>query len=210
MLGAHLDSWHTATGATDNAIGSAIMLEAVRILEALDLHPRRTIRLALWSGEEQGLLGSRDYVARHFGTFEHPQPDFGKLTAYLNLDSGTGRIRGANVFGPAESARILAATLAPFADWGVVGASAHRNRAEGASDHTSFNAAGLPGIRFHQDPIEYRSDTWHTNLDTYERIVPEDVKSAAAVIAAAAWQLATRDEMLPRFSADQMPAPLAQ
>src|SRR6266852_656856 len=118
MLGGHLDSWHSATGATDNAIGCAVMMEAARILKALGVKPRRTIRVALWSGEEEGLLGSKAYVKEHFGTAEDPKPEFVKLDAYFNVDSGTGRIRGAGVFGPPEDADILRPILAPFADLG--------------------------------------------------------------------------------------------
>jgi hypothetical protein len=207
MLGGHLDSWHAATGATDNAVGCTIMLEAARILHTLGLKPRRTIRVALWSGEEQGLLGSKAYVKEHFGTFEQPKPEYFKFNGYLNIDSGTGRIRGANVFGPPETATVLRQALAPFEDLGVVGAIANASRRTGGTDSTSFNEAGLPGINLAQDPIEYGTHTWHTNLDTYERIVESDVRSAAVVVAAAVYHLAMRDEMLPRFTKDKMPAP---
>jgi carboxypeptidase Q len=207
MLGGHLDSWHAATGATDNAIGCAMMMEVARILKAIGVKPRRTIRVALWSGEEQGLLGSKAYVKEHFGTFESPKPEYAKFNGYFNIDSGTGRVRGASIFGPPEAATILREALAPFEDLGVEGAIATTSRRTGGSDHTSFNEAGLPGIGMGQDPIEYFTHTWHTNLDTYERIVEEDVKSAAIVIAAAVYHLAMRDEMLPRFSKEKMPAP---
>lgn len=207
MLGAHLDSWHSATGATDNAIGSSMMMEAVRIIQSLGLKPRRTIRLALWSGEEQGLLGSAAYVKQHFGTFENPKPEYSKLVGYLNIDSGTGRVRGASVFGPSDAASVLRTALAPFEDLGVVGAASTNSRATGGTDSTSFNAAGLPGIGLGQDPIEYQSHTWHTNLDTYERIIPDDAIKSSTVIAAAVWHLANRDEMLPRFGKEQMPKP---
>ncbi|HEX8635523.1 MAG TPA: M20/M25/M40 family metallo-hydrolase [Pyrinomonadaceae bacterium] len=207
MLGGHLDSWHAATGATDNAVGCTIMLEAARILHTLGLKPRRTIRVALWSGEEQGLLGSKAYVKEHFGTFERPKPEYFKFNGYFNIDSGTGRIRGATVFGPPEAATALRHALAPFEDLGVVGAIATASRRTGGTDSTSFNEAGLPGIGLTQDPIEYGSHTWHTNLDTYERIVESDVRSAAIVVAAAVYHLAMRDEMLPRFTKEKMPAP---
>ena len=207
MLGGHLDSWHAATGATDNAIGCTIMLEAARILNTLGIKPRRTIRVALWSGEEQGLLGSKAYVKEHLGTFENPKPEYSKFNGYFNIDSGTGRIRGANVFGPPETATVLRQALAPFEDLGVMGAIATTSRRTGGTDSTSFNEAGLPGIGFGQDPIEYGTHTWHTNLDTYERIVEPDVKSAAIVVAAAVYHLAMRDGMLPRFTKDRMPAP---
>ncbi len=205
MLGGHLDSWHSATGATDNAVGCATMMEAARILKAIGVKPRRTIRVVCWSGEEQGLLGSQAYVKRHFGSVENPLPEFGKFNGYFNIDSGTGRARGMSVFGPPEAAAVLREALAPFADLGVVGAISSKSRGLGGTDHTSFNAAGLPGIGVQQDPIEYFSTTWHTNLDTYERIIENDVKSSAIVIAAAVYALAMSDEMLPRFKAGEMP-----
>jgi len=207
MLGGHLDSWHAATGATDNAIGVAVMMEAARIIKALDLKPRRTIRVALWSGEEQGLLGSKAYVAKHFGTAEAPTEAFQKFGGYLNVDSGTGRVRGATVFGPPDAARILREIVAPFEDLGIVGAAPTTSRRTGGSDHTSFNAAGLPGIGLLQDPIEYQSYTWHTNLDTYERVVEVDAKKSATIIASTLYHLATRDELLPRFAPADMPKP---
>jgi len=208
MLGGHLDSWHGGTGATDNAIGCAIMMEAARLIEAAGLKPRRTIRVALWSGEEEGLLGSLAYVKQHFGTAEDPKPEWFKLDAYLNVDTGTGRIRGAGVFGPPEAAAVIRPVLKQFEEWGVGGASSTSSRAVGGTDSTSFNNAGLPGIGMSQDPIEYNTMTHHTNLDTYERIVPDDVKKDAAIIAAQIWHLANRDEMLPRFPKDKMPAPV--
>jgi hypothetical protein len=199
MLGAHLDSWHAATGATDNAAGCAVMMEAVRLLKALGVTPRRTIRIALWSGEEQGLLGSRAYVAEHFGTVEKPKPAFDKLKGYLNLDTGTGRIRGATVYGPPAAATFLARLFTPFEDFGVFGARATSSRAGGGTDSGSFSSAGLPGINFSQDPIEYNSHTWHTNLDTYERIVEQDVKQAAIVVASTVYHLAMTEGALPRI-----------
>ena len=206
MLGGHLDSWHSATGATDNAIGCAVMMEAVRILQSVGARPRRTIRVALWSGEEQGLLGSRAYVAEHFGTAEAPKPAFGKLSAYWNVDGGTGRIRGATVFGPPDAAGIVTRLLAPFDDFGVYGAIATSGRNAGGTDSGAFNLAGLPGISTAQDSIEYESHTHHTNLDTYERIVWDDVRKAAVITASMVYHLATREELLPRFAADAMPA----
>jgi Zn-dependent M28 family amino/carboxypeptidase len=205
LLGGHLDSWHAATGATDNATGCATMMEAARILKAIGVQPRRTIRVALWAGEEQGLLGSSAYVAEHYGTFEDPKPDYDNFNGYFNVDSGTGRVRGLSVFGPPEAAAILREAVAPFEDLGVVGAMASSSRRRGGSDHTSFNAAGLPGIGVSQDPIEYGSHTWHTNLDTYERVIEDDLKNTAIVVAATIYQLAMRDEMLPRFTAEDMP-----
>ncbi len=205
MLGGHLDSWHAATGATDNAIGCAIMMEAARILKALDVKPRRTIRVALWSGEEQGLLGSQAYVKQHFGSFEDKKPGYEKFGGYFNIDSGTGRVRGASVFGPPEAASILREILEPFKNDGVMGAVPSRSRRLGGSDNTSFNQAGLPGIGMGQDPIEYNSHTWHTNLDTYERILEDDVKKNAMIVAWSVYQLAMRDALLPRLPAAEMP-----
>jgi carboxypeptidase Q len=207
MLGGHLDSWHAATGATDNAAGCAIMMEAARILTAIGVKPRRTIRVALWGGEEQGLLGSEAYVEQHFGTAENPKPAWHKFNGYFNIDSGTGRIRIGTVFGPPEAAAVLTQIFKPFDDFGLFGAMATSSRRSGGTDSTSFNQAGLPGIGFSQDPIQYNSHTWHTNLDTYERIVEDDVKKSAAAVASAVYHLAMRDEMLPRFAKDQMPAP---
>ena len=205
MLGGHLDSWHSATGATDNAVGCAVMMEAARILKAIGVQPRRTIRVALWSGEEQGLLGSQAYVKDHFGTFEAQKPEYAKLVAYMNIDSGTGRARGAGVFGPPQTAAVIREMLKPFEDIGVFGASATSSRGTGGTDHTSFNNIGLPGIGFAQDPIEYNSHTWHTNLDTYERVIEQDAKQSAITIASVLYHLAMRDEMLPRFTAAEMP-----
>jgi Zn-dependent M28 family amino/carboxypeptidase len=206
MLGGHLDSWHAATGATDNAIGCTIMMEAARILKTLGVKPRRTIRVALWSGEEQGLLGSQAYVKEHFGSFESQKPGFEKFGGYFNIDSGTGRVRGAGVFGPPQAANILREILEPFKNDGVVGAVTTRSRRLGGSDNTSFNEAGLPGIGMGQDPIEYGTHTWHTNLDTYERILEDDVKKDAMVVAWSVYQLAMRDDLLPRFAKSDMPA----
>jgi carboxypeptidase Q len=207
MLGGHLDSWHSATGATDNAIGCATMMEAARILKAVGVAPRRTIRVALWSGEEEGILGSQAYVKEHFGSFENPKAEYAKLVAYLNIDSGTGRARGAGVFGPPSAAAIVRQALKPFEDLGVFGASATTSRVVGGTDSTAFNNAGLPGIGFQQDPIEYNTHTHHTNLDNYERVIEDDVKASATAIAATLYQLAMRDEMLPRLPAADMPAP---
>jgi hypothetical protein len=209
MLGGHLDSWHSATGATDNAIGCATMMEAARILKAIGVKPRRTIRVTCWGGEEEGLLGSQAYVKKHFGTFESPTPEFAKFDGYFNIDSGTGRARALSVFGPPEAASILRDALAPFSDLGFAGVTAARGRNLGGTDSTSFNAAGLPGIGGQQDPIEYFNVTWHTNLDTYERIIEPDVKASAIVFAAAVYALAMRDDMLPRFKPADMPKPPA-
>ena len=205
MLGGHLDSWHSATGATDNAIGCATMMEAVRILKAIGVKPRRTIRVACWSGEEEGLLGSQAYVKQHFGSAENPTPEFRKFNGYFNIDSGTGRARGLSVFGPPEAAAVLRQALAPFSDLGFAGVVSSKSRGLGGTDSTSFNQAGLPGIGASQDPIEYFGVTWHTNLDTYERIIESDAKVSAIIFAAAVYTLAMRDELLPRFKANEMP-----
>jgi len=207
MLGGHLDSWHSATGATDNAIGCATMLEAIRVLNAIGVRPRRTIRVALWSGEEQGLLGSQAYVKEHFGSFESPKPEYANFAGYFNIDSGTGRARAMTVFGPAEAAAILKDATAPFLDNGFMGVMTTTSRRRGGSDHTSFNEVGLPGIGVQQDPIEYQTHTWHTNLDTYERIIEDDARQSAMAIAAAVYHLAMRDQLLPRLAKDKMPAP---
>ncbi|MEO7272727.1 MAG: M20/M25/M40 family metallo-hydrolase [Vicinamibacterales bacterium] len=206
MLGGHLDSWHSATGATDNAIGCAIMMEAARILKTIGVQPRRTIRVALWSGEEEGLLGSLAYVKEHFGSVENPKPEFAKFAGYLNIDTGTGKARGASVFGPPEAGRILRDALAPVKDLGVAGATVTTSRNVGGTDSTSFNNAGLPGIGFAQDSIEYGSHTHHTNLDTYERVIEDDVKASAVAVATLLYQLAMREEMLPRLPTADMPA----
>ena len=205
MLGGHLDSWHSATGATDNAIGCATMMEAARILKAIGIKPHRTIRVACWSGEEEGLLGSQAYVKQHFGSAENPTPEFRKFNGYFNIDAGTGRARGLSVFGPPEAATVLREALAPFADLGFAGVVSSKSRGLGGTDSTSFNQAGLPGIGAAQDPIEYFNVTWHTNLDTYERIIESDVKVSAIIFAAAVYTLAMRDEMLPRFKPSDMP-----
>ena len=191
LLGAHLDSWHAATGATDNAAGAAIMMEAMRILKASGVRPRRTIRLALWSAEEQGLLGSAAYVKQHF-TGAAAQS---RLSCYFNLDNGTGRIRGIYTQGNEAVNSLFAQWLAPFQD---LGAQTVSGRKAYGSDHTSFDAAGLPGFQFIQDPIDYLSRTHHTNQDTFDRLLPEDLKQAAVVVAAFAYNAAMLPELLPR------------
>ena len=207
MLGGHYDSWHDATGATDNGIGSSMMLEAARILAALHVKPRRTIRVALWSGEEEGLLGSLAYVEQHFGSFENQKPEYAKLDAYFNIDSGTGKPRGASVFGPAGAADMVREALMPFADWGFTGAVSTDSRRTGGTDSTSFNNAGLPGIGLAQDGFDYGSFTHHTNLDTYERIYEQDVREAAVEIASAVYAIAMADRMVERFRTSDMPKP---
>lgn len=210
MLGGHYDSWHDATGATDNGIGSSMMLEAARILAALHVKPRRTIRIALWSGEEEGLLGSLAYVQQHFGSFENQKPEYARLDAYFNIDSGTGRPRGAGVFGPAGAADMVREALMPFSDWGFMGVIASDSRRTGGTDSTSFNNAGLPGIGLAQDAFDYGSYTHHTNLDTYERIYEEDVRQGAVEIASAVYAMAMAEHMVPRFKDADMPKPVPE
>jgi carboxypeptidase Q len=207
MIGGHLDSWHSATGATDNAIGCSIMMEAARILLKLGVQPRRTIRVALWSGEEEGILGSQAYVKEHFGSFEAPKPEYSKLVGYLNIDTGTGQLRGASVFGPAAAAATLREILAPFQDLGIYGAAPSNSRVVGGTDSTAYSNAGLPGIGFQQDPIEYNTHTHHTNLDTYERVIEDDVKKAAVIVASTIYHLSMRDDILERFAPADMPPP---
>jgi Zn-dependent M28 family amino/carboxypeptidase len=188
MIGGHYDSWHAGTGAADNAAGTVVMMEALRILKELGLQPRRTIRIALWSGEEQGLYGSRNWVQNHPELHD-------RISAYLNFDNGTGRIRG--IYNQMNDAvtPIFEELLWPFRDLGVV---AVRHQNTGGTDHLAFDAAGIPGFQFIQDPIEYSVNTHHSNVDTYERLVLDDLKQAAVVVASLAYHLAMRDEMLPR------------
>jgi hypothetical protein len=209
MLGGHYDSWHGATGATDNGIGSSMMLEAIRLLQTLHVKPRRTIRVALWSGEEEGLLGSIAYVQQHFGTAENPKPEWAKLDIYFNIDDGTGKPRGASIFGPPAAATMLRDAFLPYyKDWGFFGVNPTTSRNLGGTDSTTFNNAGLPGVNLSQDQFDYNSETHHTNLDTYERIYEEDVREGAVEIASAVYAMAMADEMVPRFPAAQMPTPV--
>ena len=188
MIGGHLDSWHYGTGGTDNAAGSLVMMEAMRILASLNETPRRTIRIGLWSGEEQGLLGSRGWVEAHQDL--HP-----KISAYLNVDNGTGKIRGIWSQSNEQAIPIFEQILWPFRDLGVV---AVKHGDTGGTDHLAFDAVGIPGFNFIQDPIEYGTRTHHTAADTYERLMLDDLRQAAVVVAATAWQLANRDGMVPR------------
>jgi carboxypeptidase Q len=188
MLGAHYDSWHSGTGATDNGAGSVVMMEAIRILKALGLPMRRTVRIALWTGEEQGLLGSRAWLRIH-------REETPAISAYVNVDNGTGRLRGIWDQSNAAAIPIFQQILAPFQDQGVV---VVRHGNTGGTDHLSFDAAGVPGFNFIQDPIEYGSRTHHSNVDTYERLVIDDLKQAATVVAWTVYELANRDEMMPR------------
>jgi carboxypeptidase Q len=221
MLGAHLDSWHGGTGATDNGAGSVVAMEAVRILQALGVKPKRTIRIGLWSGEEQGLLGSRGYVSAHFASRPEPpppapgappaddmpsflrrptgpltvKPEHAKLAAYFNLDNGTGKVRGIYTQENAAVVPIFQAWLEPLKDLGATAVTLNNTS---GTDHLSFDAVGLPGFQFIQDEIEYDTRTHHTNMDVYERLQKADLMQASVVMATFVYQAAMRDAMLPR------------
>jgi hypothetical protein len=197
MVGAHFDSWHSGTGATDNGAGSAVMIEVMRILKALNLKLDRTVRIGLWGGEEQGLFGSRAYVKEHFADSKTMQvtSEHGKLSGYFNLDNGGGKIRGVYLQGHEAMRPIFESWLAPFRDLGVTTVSI---RNTGGTDHLSFAAVGLPGFQFIQDPLDYSTITHHSDMDTWDHAVPEDLMQASAVIATLVYQTATRKEMLPR------------
>ncbi|MGA7219844.1 MAG: M20/M25/M40 family metallo-hydrolase [Candidatus Sulfotelmatobacter sp.] len=216
MLGAHLDSWHTGTGATDNGAGTIVMMEAVRILKALDIKPRRTIRIGLWSGEEEGLLGSQGYVEHHFGARPHMdepgmkdmptllrreagdvtvKPEQAKISAYFNVDNGSGKIRGVHLQENAAVAPIFEAWMMPFNDLGM---KTLTMRNTGGTDHLSFDAVGIPGFQFIQDPIEYETRTHHSNMDVYDRLQPDDLKQISVIVAGFVYDAAMRDQMLPR------------
>ena len=215
MLGGHMDSWHAGTGATDNGAGVAVAMEAVRILQALKLKPRRTIRIGLWSGEEQGLFGSQAHVNKHFGKANEsaeasfarmvdggvgtpsitPGPEYDKLSAYFNLDNGTGKIRGVYLQGNEAVRPIFRQWLAPFRDMGAQTLSIANT---GGTDHLPFDALGLPGFQFIQDQVEYDTRTHHSNQDVFDRIQADDMKQAATIMAAFVYNTAMRDEKLPR------------
>ncbi len=212
MLGGHMDSWHSGTGATDNAAGVAVCMEAVRILKALDLKPRRTIRVALWSGEEQGLFGSRAYVREHFGGVEgedpntfnflggsggpiKTKPEYEKLSVYFNLDNGTGKIRGVYLEGNEAVRPIFRKWLAPFRD---MGAATLTISPTFGTDHQPFDGIGLPAFQFIQDPVEYETRTHHSNMDVYDRVQADDMKQASVIMAAFLYNAANEDEKLPR------------
>ncbi len=197
MLGGHLDSWHSATGATDNGAGCIVMMEAIRILKALNIQPRRTIRIALWGGEEEGLLGSFGYVKKHFGDPRDMilKPEQKLVSAYYNLDNGSGKIRGIFLQNNEKVRDIFTQWLAPFADMGATGVTGSNT---GSTDHLSFDAIGIPGFQFIQDPLEYETRTHHSNMDNYDHLSIEDLQQAAAVVAAFVYNTAMRDEMLPR------------
>jgi len=197
MIGAHLDSWHSGTGATDNAAGSAVMIEAMRILKTLNLRLDRTVRLALWSGEEQGILGSRAYVTEHFAAREDMRlkPEHARLSGYFNVDNGSGKIRGVYLQGNDAMRPIFQAWLKPFED---LGATTISIRNTGGTDHLSFDAVGLPGFQFIQDPLEYDSRTHHSNMDVYDRVQRADMMQMSAIVASFVYDAANRDALLPR------------
>jgi Zn-dependent M28 family amino/carboxypeptidase len=197
MIGAHFDSWHSGTGATDNGAGSAVMIEVMRILKSLNLPLDRTVRIGLWSGEEQGLFGSRAYVKEHFADPKtmHVTAEHAKLSGYFNLDNGSGKIRGVYLQGNEAMRPLFEQWLAPFRDLGVTTVTI---RNTGGTDHLSFNAVGLPGFQFIQDPLDYGTITHHSDIDTYDHAVPEDLMQASAVIAAMVYETANRKELLPR------------
>jgi hypothetical protein len=205
IFGAHFDSWHSSTGATDNAAGSAVMLEAARILmetiKETGIRPRRTLRIALWTGEEQGLYGSRGYVKKHLaetdnlGNLQEVKPEQEKISAYYNLDNGTGKIRGVYLQGNEQVAPVFRAWLEPFKD---LGASTLTLQNTGGTDHLSFHAVGIPAFQFIQDNVAYFTRTHHSNMDNFDHLVEEDLKQAATIIASFVWHTSQRDEKLPR------------
>jgi Zn-dependent M28 family amino/carboxypeptidase len=197
MLGGHFDSWQSSTGASDNAAGSAVAIEAVRILKALGVKPRRTIRIALWDGEEEGLLGSRGYVLKHFGdprTLEL-KPEQSKVSGYFNYDNGSGKIRGIYLQGNDAVRPIFEEWLKPFHD---MGASTVTIRTTGGTDHLSFDAIGIPGFQFIQDPLDYSTRVHHSNMDNYDHASKSDLMQSAIIMASFVYNTAMRDEMLPR------------
>jgi carboxypeptidase Q len=197
MLGGHLDSWHSGTGATDNGAGVAVAMEAVRVLKAIGAQPRRTIRVALWTGEEQDYFGSVGYVERHFGNLKTValKPEHAKLSGYFNVDNGSGRIRGVNLQGNEAVRPIFDAWLRPFQ---YLGAATLTTLNTGGTDHMPFDAIGLPGFQFIQDPLNYESKAHHSNLDLYEQALPDDLKQASAILASFVYHAAMRDDLLPR------------
>jgi carboxypeptidase Q len=215
MVGGHLDSWASGTGATDNGAGSAVALEVARILKSLDVHPRRTIRIAFWSGEEEGIFGSRGYVKQHLADaapstspdqlalpeyLRHTgplqlKPEQKLLSAYFNVDYGPGRIRGIYLQGNAAIKPIFEQWIAPLKDLGVTRLSM---RGIGSTDHIPFDAVGIPAFQFIQDQLDYESRAHHSNMDTYERLQPGDLKQIATVAAIFVYNAAMRDQMLPR------------
>jgi hypothetical protein len=208
MIGGHFDSWHGGTGATDNAAGSAVMMEAMRILKAVGYKPKRTLRIALWSGEEQGLFGSRYYVGQHFGdrTTMKLTPEHAKISAYYNLDNGTGKIRGIYLQGDSAARPIFQAWLDPFKDLGAGTVTVGNT---GGTDHQSFDALGIPGFQYIQDGMDYNTRTHHSNQDTYDRLVENDLKQAATIVASFVYHTSERKDMIPRKALPAVPTPPA-
>ncbi len=209
MFGAHFDSWHTGTGATDNAAGSAMMLEAARILmetiKETGVRPRRTLRIALWTGEEQGLLGSRAYAKEFVGHYDddgilQKGPDYDKISAYYNLDNGTGKIRGVYLQGNDQVAHSFRDWLSPFKEMGATTLTLQNT---GGTDHLAFDGVGVPGFQFIQDNVAYWSRTHHSNMDNYDHLVPDDMKQAATITAAFVWQTAQQDQKIPRKTVEE-------
>ncbi|HMK21921.1 MAG TPA: M20/M25/M40 family metallo-hydrolase [Terriglobales bacterium] len=229
MVGAHLDSWHSGTGATDNGAGTVVMMEAMRILKALDIKPRRTIRIGLWTGEEQGLLGSQFYVQQHFGSrppIDEPdmkgmptltrreagpvsvKPEQAKVSVYFNVDNGSGKLRGVYLQENAAVTPIFDAWMQPFKDLGM---NTLTMRNTGGTDHLSFDAVGIPGFQFIQDPLDYSTRTHHSNMDVYDRLQADDLKQAAVIVASFVYDAAVRDKMLPRKPIEgPIPKPAAE
>ena len=196
MIGAHMDSWHAGTGATDNASGVSVVLEAMRILQAVGVQPRRTIRVALWSQEEIGHSGSRGYVRNHFGSPEDgTTPDYDRFSVYFNMDNGTGQFRGVHIQGNTQATPILEAWMRPFQDLGMETISQFSNT---GTDHLSYNRVGLPGFQFLQDRIDYRARSHHFNMDVYDRLLPRDLMINSVVMASFAYHAAMRDGTFPR------------
>ena len=212
MLGGHIDSWHAGTGATDNAAGVAVMMEAIRILNAIGVKPKRTIRIALWGNEEQGIYGSRNYVKNHFGDTETGmlKADHEKFQAYFNIDNGTGRVRGIYTQGNDAAKPIFEQWFTPFED--MIENTTITNRNTGGTDHLGFDAVGLPGFQFIQDPIEYGTRTHHTNMDTYERLQEADLKQMAVVVASFVYNASQMNGKFPRkpLPSQFNPAPSAE
>jgi hypothetical protein len=211
MLGAHFDSWHAGTGAVDNASGSSVMMEAMRILKQSGVRLRRTVRLALWTGEEQGLIGSRAYVRSHFGNPETMElkPEHATLAAYFNMDNGTGAYRGVYLQGNEAVAPIFRAWMAPFENLGMTDLTI---RNTGGTDHLAYHAVGLSGFQFIQDPVQYSSRTHHSNLDVYDQLIAGDLMKNAVITASFVYHAANRDQMLPRRALPKptKPAPTTQ
>ena len=199
MMGAHYDSWQSGTGATDNGAGSAVVMEAARLIAAYckkaGVQPRRSIRACLWSGEEEGLLGSRAYVRDHLGTATERKDEHALVSGYFNLDNGTGKVRGVYQQGNEDIARVFKAWLQPFH---IHGASTLTLDNTGGTDHLAFHGAGVPGFQFIQDPVSYSTRTHHSNMDVWDHAVADDLKQASVVMASFVWHTAQRDEMLPR------------